>query len=76
MNTTNQRPNLDQMAKQLVGKSEAEILAILKNKFPEREAQNHTARATITNARSIHKTQTGYELSPHTTTTIQARTNP
>ncbi|KAH3842847.1 hypothetical protein DPMN_116351 [Dreissena polymorpha] len=30
MNTTNQRPNLEQIAKQLVGKSEAEILTTQK----------------------------------------------
>ncbi|KAH3712529.1 hypothetical protein DPMN_072280 [Dreissena polymorpha] len=46
MKTTNQRPNLDQIAKQLVGKSEAEILAILKHKFPEREAEHLTVKTT------------------------------
>ncbi|KAH3699706.1 hypothetical protein DPMN_074666 [Dreissena polymorpha] len=46
MNKTNQRPNLNQIAKQLVGKSEAEILAILKNKFPERETEHLTVKTT------------------------------
>ncbi|KAH3689926.1 hypothetical protein DPMN_191171 [Dreissena polymorpha] len=46
MSTTNQRPNLEQIAKQLVGKSEAEILTILKNKFPEKEAEQLIIKPT------------------------------
>ncbi|KAH3796816.1 hypothetical protein DPMN_150388 [Dreissena polymorpha] len=44
----NKRPNLAQIAKQLVGKSETEILSILKNKFPENEAQYNIEHTTPT----------------------------
>ena len=44
----NKRTNLEQLAKQLVGKSEAEILTILQNKFPDNEAE-HQATTTTTN---------------------------
>ncbi|KAH3697312.1 hypothetical protein DPMN_084810 [Dreissena polymorpha] len=52
----NKRTNLGQLAKQLVGKSEVEILTILQNKFPDNEAEHQT---TTTNPTlPVHPTPT------------------
>lgn len=56
----NKRTNLEQLAKQLVGKSEAEILTILQNKFPDNEAEHQT---TTTNSKlPVHPTPTDQNI--------------